>query len=316
MNNVMVDNWLLEDAVINLQRNPTEPSKSLSDLLMAIVLWDNIYYPRKGHSAWWTEVLPDLQDYLLPIVDDGLDSLQEALGDVSRVRTRPPEKQNESDSMKEPLIVSSSAFRYLRLSSQNDCDYLPVRERQEYLAKNLLFTDSKVRDMLVKIGSQKMLDKQVKVYVEESLKALLDMPKVEFKMPVLSSYILKDTPAGMSPVEYAFHLRQEGSVIRYREYLAELANTIERQDWKEYRRLIGCATDAIQGVLTMDKGRISSINAGIFPTLSATLETPYFTASTDPQKLLTLKLENFKHRKYHLTFLRDLTKHGINHIEI
>ena len=52
MNNVMVDNWLLEDAVINLQRNPTEPSKSLSDLLMAIVLWDNVYYPRKGHCAW------------------------------------------------------------------------------------------------------------------------------------------------------------------------------------------------------------------------------------------------------------------------
>lgn len=316
MNNVMVDNWLLEDAVINLQRNPMEPSKSLSDLLMAIVLWDNVYYPRKGHSTWWTEVQPDLQDYLLPIEDNGLDGLQEALGDVSRVRTKSPEQQDEGDGTQEPLIVSSSAFRYLRLSSQNNCDYLPVRERQEYLAKNLLFTDSKVRDMLVKIGSQKMLDKQVKAYVEESLKALLDMPKVEFKMPVLTSYILKDTPVGMSPVEYAFHLRQEGAVIRYREYLAELANTIERQDWKEYRRLIGCATDAIQGVLTMDKGRIGSINAGIFPTLSATLETPYFTASTDPQKLLALKLENFKRRKYHLTFLRDLTKHGINRIEI
>ena len=88
MKNVMVDNWLLEDAVIRLQRNPTEPSKSLSDLLMAIVLWDNVYYPCKGHSAWWTEVQPDLQDYLLPIEDDGIDGLQEALGDVSRVRTK------------------------------------------------------------------------------------------------------------------------------------------------------------------------------------------------------------------------------------
>ncbi len=213
MKNVMVDNWLLEDAVINLQSNPTEPSKSLSDLLIAIVLWDNIYYPRKGHSAWWTEVLPDLQDYLLPIEDDGLDGLQDALGDISRVRTKVSEEQNEIDRANEPLIVSSSAFRYLQLSSKNDCDYLPVRERQEYLAKNLVFTDSKVRDMLVKIGSQKMLDKQVKAYVEESLKALLDMPKVEFKMPVLTSYILKETPAGMSPIECAFHLRQEGAAF-------------------------------------------------------------------------------------------------------
>lgn len=315
MNNVMVDNWLLEDAVINLQRNPTVPSKSLSDLLMAIVLWDNVYYPRKGHSSWWTEVQPDLQDYLLPIEDDGLDGLQDALGEVSRVRSKTVEQQN-NESAQEPLIVSSSAFRYLCLSSHNECDYLPVRERQEYLSKHLSFTDAKIRDMIVKVSSQKMLDKQVKTYVEDSLKALLDMPKVEFKMPVLASYILKETPKELSPVAYAFHLRQEGAVIRYREYLAQLSEAIERQDWKEYRQLIACSTDAIQGVLTLDKGQIGSINAGIFPTLNATIDTPYFSASTDPAKILSVKLDNLKRRKYHLTFLRDLTKHGINHMEI
>ena len=317
MNNVMVDNWLLEDAVINLHRNPAAPSKPLSDLLMAIVLWDNVYYPRKGHSAWWTEVQPDLQDYLFPIEDDGLDGLQDALGDVSRVQAKSSDQQNEGNIAQEPMIVSSNAFRYLRLSSQNNCDYLPVRERQEYLAKHLDFTDSNVRDMLVKVSSQKMLDKQVKAYVEESLKALLDMPKIEFKMPVLTSYIImKDTPTGMSPVEYAFHLRQEGAVIRYRSYLAQLSDTIEQQNWREYRRLLSCSTDAIQDVLRLDKGRIGSINASIYPTLNATIDMSFFTVSTDPQKLLTINLEKLKHRKYHLTFLRDLTKHGINRIEI
>lgn len=142
------------------------------------------------------------------------------------------------------------------------------------------------------------------------------MPTIEFNMPVLARFILANTPNGMSPIDYAFHMRMEGPVIQYRKYLQELSDAVEKQDWKELRKLGSCSTDAIKGVIEMSREQVGSIKASLLPTPSIMLDTNFLTASTDPKSILTIKASNIKHKKYHLTFLRDLTRFGISKMTI
>ena len=75
MERVMVDNWLLEEAVINLRDEPEKPGKSLSDLLMAILLWDEVCFP-ENQNNYWRSIRGNLADYLTPITDEEWNSLK------------------------------------------------------------------------------------------------------------------------------------------------------------------------------------------------------------------------------------------------
>ena len=64
----MVDNWFMEDVVKDLNEQKMLYSRSYAELLMAIVLWDNIYYPKNDYN-WWNSVPSQVKDSLRPIVD-------------------------------------------------------------------------------------------------------------------------------------------------------------------------------------------------------------------------------------------------------
>lgn len=319
----MVDNWLLEDAVINLRDEPKKPGKSLSDLFMAILLWDEVCYP-KNQNNHWRQIPGNLADCLTAIKDE------EWNNSLPYMERFPPyrygwDSENEHFLYERERIDALSEFdldcigaraqRYLRLSGENDCSYLPYCKRQDYLEKTLSPTKWKLSDVMVRISNQKMLDSKVKEYVEETFKSLLDMPSIEFSMPVLTRFILENTPDGMSPVDYAFHMRMEGPVIQYRKYLQELSGSVEKQDWKEFRKLGNYSIDAIKSVIEMDKGQVRSIKASLLPTPSIMLDSSFMTISTDSKNNLTIKAD-LPHKKYHLTFLRDLTRFGINEMPL
>lgn len=326
MERVMVDNWLLEDAAINLRDEPEKPGRSLSDLLMAILLWEEVCFAANEYALWYSDI-GELMNLLEPIEDTKWDFVSPyGLKSLGFLSYHLYDSEYDHYYYEKELVggvddselacIGIRAQHYLKLSGENDCSYLPFYKRQEYLAKNLKATEWKLSDAVMRISNLEMLDRQVKQYLEETFKALLDMPNIEFSMPLLTQFIIANTPEGMSPVEHAFHMRMEGPLIQYRKYLQELSNAVEQQDWKEFRKLGSFSIDAVKSVIEMDKGHTRSITASILPTPTIMLDTGFLTASTDPSKIATIKLSDLKYKKYHLTFLRDLTKFGINKISL
>lgn len=52
-------------------------------------------------------------------------------------------------------------------------------------------------------------------------------------MLVLVNFIIDNATNDMSPIDFAFHLKNEGTVVKYRSYLRKIEFALEKQDWKE-----------------------------------------------------------------------------------
>ena len=312
MNNVMVDNWFMENVVRSIFNNDTRHSRSYADLLMAIILWEDVYYPNNSKSIW--NVFPSqVQDKLHPIYDyeneDSKEPYKQEIGDEVGCWL-----EWKEGPQKEPEIVSRNALRYMMLSSKNGCDYLPCEKRKSFLLK--YFSPQRIQKALYRMKMQGSLDKTIEEYYSDTYKALLDFSDLNFEMPVLANFIFDNTPKGMTSVDYAFHLKNEGPVINYRKYLSHVEDALETQNWSELRYLLGCSTDVISDITSLDKKQIFSIGASIIPIPSLLLQIGGFniTASPSTISIAVEKCGSFK--KMHLTFLRDLTKYAINDMHL
>jgi len=134
-------------------------------------------------------------------------------------------------------------------------------------------------------------------------------------MPVLAKYIFDNTPEGMTPFDFAFHLRNEGPVIRYRQYLNKVEDALENQNWKDLRYLLRCSEDTIADVLALDKKRFTSVVFNILPIPSISLKYRDIDASISKAPSFSIKT-NGSCRRLHLTFLRGLATYAINEMEL
>ncbi len=318
MNNIMVDNWFMEEVIADIQNQKVHFSNYYAELLMAIVLWDEVYYPLNKYS-WWDSIPSPVQNMLQPLEDSKEDGKNESIRKLCQYKGISDEefywlKWKEPILLDPDDIVNSSAIRYLALSGKNGLDYLPCAKRKDFLRKYCSIEN--MQTVLSRIKLQGTLTKTIKEYYIETYKSLIDFSNLEIKMPVLVNFIIDNAPSDMSPIEFALHLKNEGAVVKYRRYLREIEVALEKQDWKELRYLLHCSEDAINSVILMDKKRLKGILVSIFPTPSMMFKHDKITAtiSTSP----TLSIEHFeKHfKKFNLMFLKDITKYAINDMHI
>lgn len=111
-------------------------------------------------------------------------------------------------------------------------------------------------------------------------------------MLVLVNFIIDNASNDMSPIDFAFHLKNEGTVVKYRSYLRKIEFALEKQDWKELRNLLRCSDDAVNSVISMDKKRLNGISVGIFPTPSIMFKYDKITATISTS--CTLSIEHFE----------------------
>ena len=312
MKNVMVDNWFMEDAISKLQDSNRIYTESYGELLMAIILWDQVYYPENKYN-WWKNYSDQIKNILNPIDDMYEEGLAKSMSDLYYFDKHSKDEYDwanwkgiiptESD------IIGSGALRYIALSSKNDCDYLPCSRRREFLREYSGRQDIKSSIIRLKrFATQYQLDRIIEEYYEETYKALEDFSNLELKMPVLVNYIFDNARGDMTPIDYAFHLKHEGPVIRYRQYLDQLIDALELQNWKELRFLLGCSNDAIADVISLDKKMFINAGASIFPLPSVYIQVT--SAAVEIKEFF-----NRPFRKMHLTFLKDLTQYGIDELK-
>lgn len=289
MNNVLVDNWYMEQVVADIRAGNRYHSVQYAELLSAIVLWDNIYYPDNEHN-WWHNHPSEVQHALLPLKDNSTDP--------QFLRSEQLLMSQIASSLKGTTFytdnVAKSALHYRLLSNQNECDYLPCPPRQEFLKKidkNVLFAK------LARLNFSHTHDKLLREYYLDAYHGLINTDIV-IDRPILSNFIIHNTPESMTPVDYAIHLANEGPVLRYRDYLARIESCIENQEFAQLRLLLKESRDVVDEVLRMDNDSIPSLDMTIFPTPSISIGMEF----------------KFPKKKMHLTFLRDLTEYATNEL--
>ncbi len=123
-----------------------------------------------------------------------------------------------------------------------------------------------------------------------------------------SNHVVSDY---MSPVDFAFHLKNEGPVIRYRKFLRNIDDSLEKQDWKELKYLLRCSEDAVSSVISMDSKKIASVSVEILPTPRVIFNFSGETVKIGEVPSLTLKQFEKHFKKFSLVFLKDITKYAI-----
>lgn len=309
MNKIMVDNWLMEDVIADIRENKSNCSNAYADLLMAIILWDEVYYPQNTYN-WWNSVPSEVQGMLSPIPDPdeaGLDApiihflMNHNLMDSSDLEWL----RWKNIRLEQSGVMAKGALRYMVLSNDNECDYLPCQKRRIFL--NDYFSRENVERFLVRLKAQEHLDKTIKDYYIETGKEWLDFSAFNFQMPTLADYVIKNRPDKMNPVEYALHLKHEGAVVAYRKYLSQIDEAIEKQNWRELRCLLRCSEDAVSDVISLDRKNIYSSKCCVVPNPTALLDLISINIGLlpNPTISISLDLKGFSNiKKTRLTFFK------------
>lgn len=315
MKNVIIDNWLLCNAVNYIMEKNQANQDEYCDLLMALLLWDNIYYPYNEYN-FWMETNSEVGNALQALDDtnenwknDSLIELYEYKGYKENEIYNMLNKQNYIIS--EEDMIRASAIRYMRLGIEYESDYMPCAERREFIREYCEYKN--IMRVLNRMKFQCVIDKLVYKYYEDAYRALIEFKNIRIKIPLLARFILDKCPNEMSPINFALHLKHDGRIVRYREYLNQIESAVEMQSWEELRCLINCSDDAIKDVITMGKKSITHVSINLLPLPSVMLTANKLRIGISNSPTLSISHE-LPRRRFNLTFLKDLTRCAIDNL--
>lgn len=279
----MVDNWFIENVVADINAGNMNNSIHCAELLSALVLWDKIYYP-ENENNWWQNTNSVLEYYL------------EAIPDVVDENELEIEKNIIADLINYQDIINGRAMHYFFLSQRNGVDYLPCAKRRMVFEE---INNKSFYNKLYRLTEMRHIDERLRDYFKKAYHDLLEM-KISFEMPILSRFIIQNTPCKMNPIEYALQLKNEGPLVSYRAYLSKIEDAIEAQDRRKLHELLNESIEVIEAVVRMDRHSIFQTNVTIVPS---------------PNISFNLDLGSIRNHT-HLTFIRDLTKYTLYDMEI
>lgn len=269
MNNVLIDNWSLENIIHDLDnidlllRNPT-----FHNILEALFLWDNIYFPKNEFSLYWNLLLEDsvLKNFLIPLEDN------EEFEEESRALYNTHYRQNHYTEN-----IACGAIRYIMLSAENRIDYLPCPQRSEFIQ------ESNINKILFNYGQMPVngrnnipmprkelwstLDRELKKYYIEFEKQYSNS-YYEVELPVLANYIIYSKPDNINYFEYARSLKRKLSADILIKYIEKTEKDIANGNFVANNVFKNDMKDIVDSICSNDRGLITVRSAKLFPTLS------------------------------------------------
>ena len=197
MSSVLLDNWTLHDLTFMLQFPYVDQSKwdDLENLLTAILLWDEIYYWDNGRTDLWKEE-PQILNRLPPLTNVVL----------------PPDLVYKVNNLGDMDVVASGAQQYLLIAQKTGLDYLPKRERYEYL------TAGKYYHAGNRVWPKRYLEKVEKGLQKyyDDLAKTMGVVGLRFRFPLLVDYIRSQAGDGCDYITEAQHMRETGPLYEMR----------------------------------------------------------------------------------------------------
>lgn len=223
MQGLLLDNWGICKIITRTSGFDNEKywNKEYIDLLEAIVLWDDLYYPENEYSYWWKRlgVTHSINNIVKPIknernkFDKEIDIMIKNIPKIDDF----------------PELVSVGALRYMLFSNKLGINYLPCKERSLFLEQsNFCYSWENID----RLGIIDVFDKEVIKYYKE-LNDFFGKNIFTFEFPLLIDYIIQNTPDNMSYIEYAIKLREDKCVVAFRRYLNEVEIAINNAEWNK-----------------------------------------------------------------------------------
>lgn len=292
MKNVLIDNWSLEEIVFNLN-NPQQllKCKAFCDVLEAIVLWDNIYFPNNEHAGFWQYLSceSDMKKYLVGYKDNN---------EFYNTSNRLYEKYYKDKYTKN---LACGAIRYSLFAENLGFDYLPCEKRSQFIQKGKmhsmmcneknLYINGRINNGFSRSDFCTPVNNEVKSFYNE-FNTYYEKETFEFKLPILANYIINSKPASLTYFEYAKELKNTLSVKLFLNYINDVEKKLSQGNFIPCYRFKNDVRDLVYDICKKDPELIVVIDASLIP---------------KP----VMNYDIFKIRKINYSFLKKIIKYSI-----
>lgn len=293
MSAVLIDNWTLHDITYNFEFAYAYKKSQLDDLenlLMAILLWDQIYFWDNGKTAYWKNEsqivnrLPSLTGLVLP-----------------------PEVELEAERLAGTDVIADGAHQYQFIAEKNGLDYLPKQERYQYLTSEKYYH---IRNAVWQKISIKAVEKSVQAYYDELTK-MMENIQLQFRFPLLLDYVASQYDMFFAPhphnarntvpyyfineyIAVALHMRETAPLCNMRSWIQDLHLYIDNGNWVEVKHSMSHVRDIVS-MINAPLAKDVTFQVGLPLSIGASISSDRLKGS----------------HKTQLTFLHDLAKFGL-----
>ncbi len=227
-NNVIIDNWTLHNSahVICFPDRAEDKYQDFENLLMAILLWDEIYYWDNDNGTKWNYIFED-REVEIPIKKVAIS--QQVLNEVAAIEDKD--------------IIRGGALQYQMIANEMGLDYLVEKKRCNYIHK-----PNDIRDVLLPQKFVYHIEKDVEEYYK-SLMKFFDNKELKFRFPLLVDYILKEAGSIKQCINVAMDMRETRELKNMRKWIANLHKDINNGNWLKVEKAIKDVDDIISDII-------------------------------------------------------------------
>ncbi len=296
MSAVMMDNWSLENAFVYGTHDKSDFASvsSWETLIMAILLWDEIWYYKSNLSHLWESKAEKFGHSALGSV---LYSINKEVLENSDSNTENafilPGYYSEQD--EKGTIEQHTAF-YVILSN--------------YLGVNLLvhpkrkFDTNILKNIFSRLDIWKLVDKELEQYYR-NIHSVLGKEMFTFSHPLLFDYIRKNTNNHKDELKASIMLRENKDVVEFKSLLTEIEESINAGN----TQTLLCQMKAIEEAAIEITDRYSGnskvgkiqLNVSLLP----------FSFCPSFLNAIPIVVPRFNSLKIHTTFIKSVIQYGV-----
>ena len=246
MSEVLIDNWNLYNAdVIKNHRGDEIPNEAYSDLLSALVLWDDVYYLDNlngldnGISVfkWKYEKKGNyFKEIIKPLCLDL--NIKTKFEDAARTI------YNDNYEQKYSKVIAQRAIFYGEICRACQIDYFPFKKRSDFIYENMDIIDYWTRNELIKVEEKEILSR-IREFNNSYYSAI--------SFPILAKLIVKNSNSSTEYIKTALEIKATNEVIQFRKYMDKIDRDINKGDVKELRYALSLIPEIVNDIQKMDK---------------------------------------------------------------
>lgn len=255
MSDILIDNWTLQRAAVSIcdaYDGMDKPNSEYVKLIEAIILWDNLYFIDNEYSEYWKIVLWRFgyEKYLTP-----LDPAQiQAIKDCKLLKGKNEDGHQD--------IVADRALEYSIISNLLGINYLPARERSDFLQD----ADT-MKSFYNRSDVMGYLDKEIFKYYQ-SIVQRFGVDKLKYSFPVLFDFVRYNSNTPFF-IDTALQIKEQREVQDFRNWMDNFEQELSSGNLLELERIIQFVPDIIENMTKMTTAQYTgTLQVGIAPSLS------------------------------------------------
>lgn len=318
MGAVLIDNWNLFNAdIVKNIKGIDIPNDAYSDILSALVLWDEVYYLDEGTSTFgwlYSKKGESIRNVLKPLyINWDIRTVFEESANLIYSRNYEEEYTK---------VVAKRAIYYSEICKAFQIDYFPFYQRATFLSKTTTITDLWTRNEIIRAEEKEILSR---------IEGFNSSENSNIVFPILTNLIIKNSNNSENYFETALSIKRTKEVKNFRKYMDKIDQEINKGNISELRYALHLIPEIVNDIQNMDNKikLTTSIKLKISPSVISMLTGTILSGIYSENKLLSMGLfcgtlgtlfkesnieikkewnKSYYPKKVQTTFLRNLAK--------